>query len=150
MMDPSELDDDSAISLHRRSYRAPLALAAVGIAVVGIMAMSPGTRHRVLWHVGLGAAVAEADGLTPVVSPVYGFTTVEVLLSNEAELIVDGKSVGNAKRQSLQLVPGNHVLVAQQGSHVLTEKLSAPANESLRVEFQTTNVRVFRELTATP
>lgn len=143
-------DQDNDNALHPRSYRTPMLLVACAMGIVSVMALSPGTRHSVLWHVGLATAPPDDAGLVPLVSPVYGFTTVEVLLGKEADLVVDGKSVGNARRQSLQLAPGQHVLVAQQGGQVLTEKFTAPANESLRVEFQTHNVRVFREITATP
>ncbi len=135
--------------------RRPIAIgAAVVLLLLCAMAFQVGGRKALLRDnamqaSGRGPTVAQ-DSFTPKASAVYGLSTVEVVLNNDGELMVDGKRLSAGRFHDVQLVAGEHTMVARLGDKILTEKFRTGSDESLRFEFQKSRVRVFREVTATP
>jgi hypothetical protein len=70
---------------------------------------------------------------------------VQVALSAADEIWLDGTSLGSAPIQELDMQPGAHVLMAKQGARTVTQPLMLKAKDNLRVEFQSSRVRILRE-----
>lgn len=139
-----------------RGAKIPVLVGAVIVAVVlGAMFFTVGGRGATLRNntlVASGRAPVDPRpaNFAPVNSPVYGLSTVEVVLNNDGELMVDGKRLRNGRFHDLQLAAGDHTMVAHLGDKILTEKFRTGADESLRFEFQKSRVRVFREVAVSP
>ena len=133
--------------------RRPVIIGA-GVAAMLLCAMSfqMGSRRNLLRDNTVSAEQAMRGGadtaFKPVNSPVYGLSTVEVVLSNDGELTVDGKKLHGSRFHDLQLTAGMHTMVAHLGDKIMTEKFRTGADESLRFEFQKSRVRIFREVAA--
>jgi hypothetical protein len=135
----------------RRSMRVPIIAGGVAVAVLlAAMLLRLGSHREInldvagpvyvsKTHTDAAAATpAEPNGAQP---PAH----VEVVLNTAGQIWLDGRSLGSARKHDLDLKPGTYVLVGKLGTRTMTQKLTVASRDSLRVEFQSSRVRVLRE-----
>jgi hypothetical protein len=141
----------------RRKARVPIVVGSlVVLALVLFMALRFGTRFDELKIEGpvyngkVGAAMTpesppptgtghsqERKGADSAAAPEGGAPArVEVVLKQEGQLWLDGRSLGTSRKQTLELLPGKHVLMAQIGGRTLTQKLTLAPGEAFEVDFE--------------